>query len=708
MMLKKIRHEFAKLLRLILLPAVLIAICGQEISYAKEEAKKEELELGLIPDFAQKPIAKPQSVKAEGIKAGVLEVKEEAKKVSAGKVTTVEAPPKEISAEAPSRQAREEKVEEAVSKYKATEKIKTAPITSTPVTLSEQPIAPTPPKPEAQAPKSALSDLLNEADVLFAGGRYEEAITKWEKALELDPSNTDIKRNINEAEARIEMRFAKETKAAKPEIISPSRKEVGIEKMSIAEKPSVLKMTSEKIKQKFTLKDCIDTAVKNHIPLQVAEKSVKLARLRVLEARRNMLPSASVNFETSSGKVNGQRYTGRKQYIEGQQPVFHGGELYYAMKQAEVNLEITRTEYSKIKNELVLQVKKGYYTLAKSKENLELQKELSNSVERIYDMVKKQAEANIISKIELLNVTSQKSQVGYQLASAQGDVEVAELILKQAMNVDPKADIDIETDLALNKVEVDYEKALSAAMANRPEVRINLLMMDYYRYGQRIARAKGSFKVDIMGNWGLAKEEYAYPDNGIIPGSPQNPDGSYTNWYQDNKLEQQWYAGIKASVPVWGSTAEYSYTREQWVPVVSAYQGTEAATNAFKFKLFDRLDTFSEVQLSDIDFERARQELVKIRQDVTLEVKEQCFNYQKALIQLETASSKVKYQESDLNFMKMKRGLDEVQDSNVIDSMIKLAQEKFGYVQALTDCHISLASINKAIGIENYYKERPE
>ena len=101
----------------------------------------------------------------------------------------------------------------------------------------------------------------------------------------------------------------------------------------------------------------------------------------------------------------------------------------------------------------------------------------------------------------------------------------------------------------------------------------------------------------------------------------------------------------------------------------------------------------------------SRQELTKVRQDITLEVKEGCFNYQKALIQSETAQNKVKYQASDLELVKLKRGLDEAQDSNVIDSMIKLAQEKFGYLQALADCHISLASINKAVGIEDYYRD---
>ncbi len=640
--------------------------------YAGASAEKEELSLEMAPDLLKSPAQAPRQAPAEGIKAGVMEIQKEA-------------------------------------------------------ALSEPEPAP---KPEPTL-RERLGSKLADANSLYTSGKYEDAIRLWEEALEIEPDDPGIKKNIIDAEAKIELKLAKKVKAAslqpvqapkaapatdlrivkKPQHVTAQKppllnqifsKEVGVKEIKSPGRPVIA--VKKAMLGRLSLADCIDIAVANHIPLQVAQKSVKLARMRVTEARRNMLPSVMIDVDQYRGKVNGQNYTGRKQYIEGQQPVFHGGELYYTVKQAEVNQEITRTEYAKIKNELVLQVKKGYYTLAKSKDNLDLQRELAAAVERIYDMVKRQAEANIISRIEVLNVGSQKSQVGYQLASADGDVSVAELILKQAMNIDPNAGLDIVTDLRFRKIAVDYANALAAAYVNRPEMRINTLMIDYYNYGKKIAAAKGSLKIDLMGNWGLAKEEYAYPDSGPI-NDAVDANGNYINWYQDNKLEQQWYAGIKASVPFWGSTAEYSWTREAWVPVVSAYQGTQANTNSFKFKLFDRLDTFSEPQLAEIDFDRARQELNKIRQDVTLEVKEQCFNYQKALIQLETATSKIKFQERDLEYTKMKRGLDEVPDSNVIEGMIKMAQEKFGYVQALTDCHISVASINKAVGIEDYYKD---
>jgi outer membrane protein TolC len=326
-----------------------------------------------------------------------------------------------------------------------------------------------------------------------------------------------------------------------------------------------------------------------------------------------------------------------------------------------------------------------------------MQQELSREISRILDTVIKQSEAGVTTKIEVMNVSSQDSQARYQLASAEGDLAVAELILKQAMNLDTKDRVDVIDELAFKKVVVDFDNAMQIAMLNRPEMRINSMMIDYYNYGKGIAKAKFWPKVDLLGSWGLAKEEYASADE--VGGESQ------LNGEADQKMHAQWYAALKVGVPFWGSTGEWSLTKEHWVPVVSTTRGTDATTMEMKAKLFDNLATYSEKQLSEIDFDKARQELTKIRQDITLEVKESCFNYQKAVIQAETSSSKVKYQSSDLELIKLKRGLDEAQDSNVIESMIKLAQEKFGYLQALADCHISLASINKAVGIEDYYKD---
>ncbi|MDP3787665.1 MAG: TolC family protein, partial [Candidatus Omnitrophota bacterium] len=263
----------------------------------------------------------------------------------------------------------------------------------------------------------------------------------------------------------------------------------------------------------LSLDDCINIAIKNHLPLQIADKNVKLAEMRLWESRRNMLPTVSARWEESYGKVDARRYVGKKEYVEGQQAVFHGGELYFTMKQAEVNLKIVKKDHGRIKNDLILQVKKGYYTLVKAKENLKIQAELSGEVDKTFDMVTRAFDAGAISKLEFLNVSSQASQVKFQLASARGDESVAELILKQAMNVDSKERIEIEPDIEFKKFDIDFDDTLKLAFRNRPEMLINSMMVDYYKYEKDIAKAKGWPKVDIMGSWGLGKEEYISEDN---------------------------------------------------------------------------------------------------------------------------------------------------------------------------------------------------
>ncbi|MFA5146580.1 MAG: TolC family protein [Candidatus Omnitrophota bacterium] len=523
---------------------------------------------------------------------------------------------------------------------------------------------------------SAKEDLIKKGKDKYASRDYEGALNEWEAALSLDPKDRSLKKYIGQARKKIKRR--------------PKKDKEPVSVGSQAEIPHVL-----------TLDDCIKIAVQNHMPLKIAEDSIKLGEMRLWEARRNMLPTATIKWQESSGRVNDRRYIGRKQSIEGQQAVFHGGELYFVMKQAETNLKIVTEDYNRIKNDLILQVKKGYYTLAKAKESFKMQDELKREVEGIYGRVSKGSEAGIISKLEFLNVSSQHAQTGFQFASAEGDLAIADLILKQAMNVDQSYNMDIDAKLGFRKVEVNSGEALMAAFMNRPEVRANSLMVEYYNYEKGIARAKGWPKVDLMGSWGLAKEEYAPEDNLAPPANSTTLD-------DDRKMEQEWYLGFKASMPFWGSTAEYSHTREQWQPVVSAYQGTESATQAIKVGILDNFRYYSGKQEALMNFHRAQQELTKIKQDVTLEVRESCFSYAKALLQLDTAEKKIVYQEKDLELMRFKRGLDEAQDSNVIESLIKFYQEKFGHIQALVDCHISLAAINKAIGVENYFKDEED
>ena len=101
---------------------------------------------------------------------------------------------------------------------------------------------------------------------------------------------------------------------------------------------------------------------------------------------------------------------------------------------------------------------------------------------------------------------------------------------------------------------------------------------------------------------------------------------------------------------------------------------------------------------------RAKDEINKKKQEITLEVRETFFKYKKAIILMDVAKSKVEFQSKQTEVLDVRRELGEAQYSDVIEEMIKLAEERYSFIQAIADYYIAIASLNKAIGLNGYYE----
>ena len=443
------------------------------------------------------------------------------------------------------------------------------------------------------------------------------------------------------------------------------------------------------VKFKLTLEECINVALENHLPLEIAKKQLKLAKFRVLEAQRKLGPSLTGKVESSDGKVDQRYYTGSKFNIEAKQPIFYGGELIFSVKQAKVNLEIVRNDYDRIKNEVTLQVKKAYYSLDKTKKALEIQKELNKKAKHIFDISKIAYEAGAIAQLEFLKVNSQYNQTNFQKISAVEDLSMSNLLLQQAMNIDEEIEIVLipqPKTIALN-----LSKCYGLAFLNRPEIKISQLSLEYYEYEKKIMRARSDWpRVDLLGMYGNMREDYTQDD--INPG--ENPRG----------YGPEYYFGTKVSVPFWGSTLDYSYTKESWQPIVRTKHQTESTTHLATFSLLNKLEDISSAWEAELEYMRSQDEAKKKKQEVYLEIKETFFKYEKALLLMQLAKDKIAYQSKEVEILNIRLELGEAQYSDVIEEMIKLAEEEFSYMQAITDYYISIASLNKAIGVDDYFR----
>ena len=101
---------------------------------------------------------------------------------------------------------------------------------------------------------------------------------------------------------------------------------------------------------------------------------------------------------------------------------------------------------------------------------------------------------------------------------------------------------------------------------------------------------------------------------------------------------------------------------------------------------------------------RSQDELNKKKQEISLEIKETFFKYKKSLLLLDVAQSKIAFQSKQAEILNIRHELGEAEYSDVAEEMIKLAEEEFSYLQAMADYYIAIATLNKAIGIEDYFK----
>ncbi|MFH1593595.1 MAG: TolC family protein [Candidatus Omnitrophota bacterium] len=439
----------------------------------------------------------------------------------------------------------------------------------------------------------------------------------------------------------------------------------------------------------LTMDECIAIALENHFPLEIAKKQLKLAEFRLLEAMRKLGPTVTAKWETSGGQVAGAYYEGEKITFEGKQPLFYGGELVFSVRQAKVNLKIVKNDYDRIKNELILQVKKAYYSLDKAKKALLIQEGLYRGTKKLYEMARAGYEVDVFSEVEFLKVTSQKYQADFQSTSAREDLSIANLLLQQAMNIDEEIEIREVPEPEI--VDLALDTCFSLARLNRPEIKISRLSLEYFDYEKKIMGARASWpRVDFLGMYGNSKEDFLSRD--MVTGRDPRQRGP------------EFYYGFKASLPVWGSTLGYSFMEESWQPVVQTTKGTKSRTSSISFAFLDKLEDISSAKEADLEYARSKDEMDKKKQEIILEVKETFFKYKKSIILMSVSKSKVNFQSKQVAVLEVRRQLGEVLYSDVIEEMVKLAEERFSYVQAIADYYIAIASLNKAIGIDGYFE----
>lgn len=439
----------------------------------------------------------------------------------------------------------------------------------------------------------------------------------------------------------------------------------------------------------LSLNEAQGISIKSSPQANTAKEEVKLARLKKREAYRALFPQVKIKGSFTTGDVLGSDFIEEVYGVQAEHPLYQGGKLWNTYKQSNINLKLAKARYVKIENDLDFKVAEAYYNTVTAVMNIRLQEELLQDAEKILKLAEKRYNADLSTDLEILNAKSQYNQIQFQIATSKRDLALSRFKLQQAMNLDiSEEEVDlarVDTELKFEVIEVDLAKCLELMTENQPDILVNKLLVESNEYGEKIAKAREKFKIDLTGFYGKADSYYDT---------------------EEKNLQRDWNIGVKVSRPFWGQGLNYSFTKERTSRKVGQTDRTGSESNVGEFSIMDKdaMAAASEIKEAKVNRQKAENDLMETRRQMVLEVKEAYYNYQESVLQVKNSLEKVRFQEEAIKVARAQAGLNEALQSQLLEVLTKLADEKALYVKALSDYNQALAKLNKAIGIKDYFR----
>lgn len=405
----------------------------------------------------------------------------------------------------------------------------------------------------------------------------------------------------------------------------------------------------------LTLQECISIAVEKNPTLLAAKEGIRGTVYHKEAAFTDFLPKLEAGYDynhahrTRTSVISGQEVQmgTHDQYgfsLSAKQPVFKGGYIRYTYQLAKLGVDISKVNYARLKQDLLLQVKTTYYDILRAdKIKLEAEQSVKRLTQHLRD-ARAFFEVGLIAKNEVL-----QSEV--ELAQSRQDLVRAEQALKLAvsqMNILLQNDIDKPLKLVdiLNyqPYHLEFQEGLQKAHQQRPEIKEANLA---------VAQAEKSIE--------LAGSQY-YPNIDLSLSYTKEGDSAdlHTNPYGLNENATA-YATLSWTFWEWGKTKKL-------------------------------------VAESNAKLNESRHTLTQIRDSVSLEVKQAFLDLEEAEKNISVAKTAIAQAEENYRINTEKYKVQVATSTDVLDAQTLLTQAKTNYYNALSQYNIAKNQVEWAIG----------
>ncbi|CAM1359311.1 TolC family protein [Tenacibaculum xiamenense] len=234
--------------------------------------------------------------------------------------------------------------------------------------------------------------------------------------------------------------------------------------------------------KQWTLKECVDYALKNNITIKQNEVNVQLAEKDVAIAKGNFLPTLSgsatqnVNFGSFIGQ-DGSRISrdtrGNSFGLSSNATLFNGNRNKNTLKQSKLGVEGSKLDLETNINNISLNVVQTYLNVLFAKENLNVAKVQAEISKKQIERAQAQFDAGAIPKGDLLNVQSTSANDLQNVIVQENTLNIALLQLAQLLQISPEGFDVVSVAIDAPSAAFLYrssKEVYNQALTNRPEI----------------------------------------------------------------------------------------------------------------------------------------------------------------------------------------------------------------------------------------------
>lgn len=408
----------------------------------------------------------------------------------------------------------------------------------------------------------------------------------------------------------------------------------------------------------LTLKDCLAIALENNPGMKQAESRVTSAQAGVLSAGSGLLPQVSVRSGwTRSGPATRTRVSPLGQLYGGQGGSQDAYSTSFSFSQSLVSVgqwaEVARARGARdeasgsresYQRSLILEVKKGYYTLLQTKQLAEVSQA---TVEQSQEQMKRaQVMFNVgtARKTDLLKAEANLAEAQLNLITAKNNIRVAQGSLCVSLGLEPGIPLDLVEDTQVRTDSLDLATCLRDARLNRPELAQTRSQIAQARAQVWSARSRWLPSLSASGDYGTFDTKF-----------PR----SASEWTDHDS----WSVGLSASL-----------------------------------SLFDGFSNLAGLRQARAAARVSEREMRRVELQVALEVEQAYLAYNAAMEKMAVTGRAVESAQEDYRLTTEEYRLGAATMLDLLTSQVALTQAKVNRVQAFYDFKVALAEVEQATG----------